>query len=152
VHSLFSNVSLLLLFKKTTHVLCPGDMCFLPTLLFYAPRHLGWGSRDSSGAQAKDEVTRRGDGRPRVSPCHHEGPPQQRLWVWHCGEALSTAPVFSQGAGRGRAGDHSDSRGLTQLLCAHPLIGGKPLTSGETVHLKRYVRYALRNSKSQCQL
>lgn len=91
-------------FKRLSMFSVPVTMCFLPTLLFCAPRHLGWGSRDSWGAQVKDEATRRGDGHPRVSPCHHGGPPQQRLWVWHWGEALSTAPVFSQGAGRGRAG------------------------------------------------
>ena len=79
-------------------------MCFLPTLLFCAPRHLGWGSGDSSEAWVKDAAARRGDGHPQVSRCQHAGPPQQRLWVWHWGEMLSTAPLFNQGAGSGRAG------------------------------------------------
>lgn len=134
-------------FKRLSMFSVPVTMCFLPTPLFCAPRHLGWGSRDSWGAQAKE-----GWWTPPRRPLPPRGAsPAEAVGVAR-GEALSTAPVFSQGAGRGRAGDHSDSWGLTQLLCAHPLTGGKPLTSGETVHLTRHVRCALRNSKSRCRL
>ena len=83
-------------FKRLSMFSVQITMCFLPTLLFCA---LGtWG-------EALEIVQRHGwrvqlQGGVMDTP----GPPQQRLWVWHWGEALSTAPLFSQGAGSGRAG------------------------------------------------
>lgn len=90
-------------------------ICFIPVLFLCAPWHLGWGSRECSGAQLKvceyplAETTREKNvEQPPTCPLLFPNLPRQRPWVWQWGGAvLSTAPVFWLG--------------FWASLCAYPL-------------------------------
>lgn len=118
-------------------------ICFIPVLFLCAPWHLGWGSRECSGAQLKvceyplAETTREKNvEQPPTCPLLFPNLPRQRPWVWQWGGCL--AQLLFSGWGFGH---HS----------VHTHLAGKRLTRGERVHIKKYVRYALRNLKSLCQ-